>query len=357
MSLLQDRIREILDCLIVRGRELGVQVAAYRDGELIVDAWAGTADPRDGEPVTAQTLFPVFSVTKGIATTVIHRLVERGLLDYGTPLAALWPEFAAHGKEGVTLEHALRHTAGLWETPPELTFARMLDWDAACTVLAAAPPLSPPGERFVYHAKTFGWLIGEPARRADGRSFSRMVADEIAAPLGLKTLFVGLPAPENHPVAFLVEKGSPDLRTPPPEELAGQPAVKVPLTHQMNTPAMQAACLPSTNGMMNARALARHYAALLPGGVDGVELLPASRLAAATQWETREGITRGLGYERWDIVLPSGGIEGFGHGGYGGSMGFAFPKLGLAVGYTRNLFGEESGWSRVIDALVSHHSR
>jgi CubicO group peptidase (beta-lactamase class C family) len=117
--------------------------------------------------VRGDTLFPVFSVTKGMAATLAHQAVGRGLLSYDQPLATLWPEFAAHGKEGITLRHALNHSAGVPNFPQGIEFADLADWDRMSAAVAQLVPISPPGSRAEYHAITYGSLVGEAVRRAD----------------------------------------------------------------------------------------------------------------------------------------------------------------------------------------------
>src|SRR5476651_2005235 len=141
---LQDTIQTLLNTLVAEGRERGAQVAAYIDGERVIDAWAGVADVRTGSPVDGDTLFPVFSTTKGIFSTVIHILAERGKLDYDTPIATYWPEFAANGKEGITMRHALSHTAGIPYMPPDITLEQTCDWNYMCAAVAQLKPSSPP---------------------------------------------------------------------------------------------------------------------------------------------------------------------------------------------------------------------
>ena len=355
-SLNRKNVQAALDGLIASGVDRGAQFAVYFEGELVIDLWAGLANALTGENVEADTLFPVFSVTKGVSATVVHRLVEAGRLSYDLALAEVWPEFSQAGKDRLTLRHAMRHLAGVPALPAELSFAQMLDWDAACAALARSTPQWPPGRQFAYHAKTYGWLVGETARRVDGRSFTRLVQEEVAQPLGVETLHVGLPEPTRWRRAFLEESELGPKEVPDDASLSPLQASTVPGYQQMNSPALQAACLPSSNGMMNARALAKHYAALLPGGVDGVALLPPSRVAEATAWENYrdpagEPATWGLGYTRVEISWQGRTIEGFGHGGYGGSMGFAFPEARLAIGYTRNRLGPETGWAKLVAAL------
>src|SRR5687768_15687905 len=129
MSELQKHVQTAIDQLVESDAEQGVQVAVYRDGRQIVDAVAGLADPRTGRPVTSATPFYNFSIGKGATATVAHVLVERGLFGYDTPVVELWPEFGAHGKEGVTVRHVLSHSAGLPGVPLDSTPQDMCDWD------------------------------------------------------------------------------------------------------------------------------------------------------------------------------------------------------------------------------------
>jgi len=87
MTNAQADVRAFLDDLVASGVERGIQVAAYLDGECVVDAWAGVADPTTGRPVDGETLFTVFSCSKGITATAIHLLAQRGLFDYDDPIA------------------------------------------------------------------------------------------------------------------------------------------------------------------------------------------------------------------------------------------------------------------------------
>ena len=113
MTDVQARVQVLLDQLVERDVERGLQVAAYLNGEFVVDAWAGVADPATGRKVEAETFFTVWSAGKGVAATIIHLLVERGLQGYDTPVAAVWPEFGAHGKHAIAMRHVLTHTTGV----------------------------------------------------------------------------------------------------------------------------------------------------------------------------------------------------------------------------------------------------
>jgi len=350
----QEKIAALLASLVASGKERGVQLAAYVGGEPVVDASAGFADAENQKPVDGSTLFPIFSSGKGISATVIHRLVERGVLDYDRPLAALWPEFAAEGKGGITLRHVLRHSSGLSNLPGGLDHAGLCDWGTMTAALARSRPLSAPDEKIVYHAMTQGWLLGEPARRADGRPFEQLVREEIALPLGIgEEFFIGLPAAEEPRVAWL---DSVEAQVPGASNAAalGTPeAVPFwiqPLHEWMNRSDSRRACIPASNGITSARALAKHYAALLPGGVDGIELLTPERVVLASRPSAPAGMPEenigwrgGLGY--------SFAERGFGHPGFGGSVGFADLERGVAVGFTRNLYGANLETPEIFRAL------
>jgi CubicO group peptidase (beta-lactamase class C family) len=172
MSELQQDIQKVIDELVEAGTERGVQVAVYRDGEQVVDAVAGVADPDSGRPVDPGTVFYNYSIGKAAASTVVHRLAERGLFGYDTPVAELWPEFAAHGKQAVTIRQVLDHTAGVPGIPLDTTVEDLCDWDKICAAVADQELWWEPGTKVGYHAYTFGYILGEVVRRATGRRIS-----------------------------------------------------------------------------------------------------------------------------------------------------------------------------------------
>lgn len=357
MRKIAQTIQSLLDQFIAEDSERGVQVAVYLKGELVADAFAGIADPATGGQVTGDTLFPIFSTTKGIAATLAHLLVERGKIDYDTRIADVWPEFAAHGKGEITLRHGLNHTAGLPNMPTGISHAELCDWETMCAKIADLKPVSLPGMEYAYHAITYSWIVGEVIRRVDGRSFQQMLHEEICVPLHItQELFVGIPDEVEPRVAILEAKNDESANQPLPHDATPQaiPALVQPLHEWMNRPDARRACIPASNGIMTARAIARHYASLLPGGVDGVELLPPERIRRATepQWpgnppERDSPPKHRLGYS---VGTPFS-ATGFGHDGYGGSIGFAEIEHSLAFGFTRNRFVSDTSLLRIIEVF------
>lgn len=342
----QATVQAILDELVERDQERGLQVAAYLDGELVIDAWSGVADPATGRPVAGDTLFCVFSTTKGITATVIHLLAERGLLDYDAPIARYWPEFAARGKGGITVRHALSHTAGVPHLPPGAGAAEMCDWEGICAGIAELEPLWEPGTRTGYHALSYGWLLGEVARRADGRPFARIVREEICAPLGIADLFLGIPDDAEPRIAPMeVDPHAEPLAIPPDALIlrAIPPSIQ-PLADFANRPDVRRASIPGGGGITTARAVALHYAALAGAAPGGAALLPPERVRIATTLQTEEtdlalGIAarKALGYWLGGPLSPLGDrATAFGHSGAGGSIGFGDPDYRFAFGLAKN---------------------
>jgi CubicO group peptidase (beta-lactamase class C family) len=226
---LQRCVEAVAGELISSGAETGLQVAVARNGRLVADVAAGLADPATGRPVTPGTLFYAASAAKGVASTVAHVLAERGLVSYDLRLAEVWPEFAARGKDRVTLRHVLCHTAGVPGLPLDTTVADLCDWDHMCTVLADAEPWWEPGSRFGYHVLTFGFLAGETLRRATGRTISALLREHVTGPPGIADdICFGVPATSLARVARQV--AAEGARPVPPEpgsalERANPPAV------------------------------------------------------------------------------------------------------------------------------------
>jgi CubicO group peptidase (beta-lactamase class C family) len=343
----QKKMQGLLDSLVQTGPELGLQLCAYHHGVRVVDVCAGVADSATRRPVTPDTLFPVFSVTKGVAATLLHILVERGLIGYDTPIASVWPEFGAHGKGGITLRHAMSHQAGLPLLPAGLTPAQVCDWKTLAAAIADAKPVTAPGQIMTYHAITFGSILGEVACRVTGKSFPQLLTQEVTGPLGLSDFFVGIPDRVESRIATVYDAPAAPAEEPPPDP--AEPRDILPWMRPLGTfltrPDVRRACLPAANGIMNARDLASFYAALVPGGRNGRELLPPARVRTAVeqqalQWLPELPVPRrmGLGYFLGGEGCPelSSRPDAFGHGGYGGAVGYADPSCGLAVGLTKN---------------------
>lgn len=357
-------VARTLRALIPDGKPGGAAACVYHRGECVVDIWGGTRDA-EGHPWEADTVALSYSTTKGVASTLLHRLVDQGRLDYDDPVSKHWPEFEQAGKGAITVRQLLCHEAGLYHIRWLIDDAvEMLDWDHMAGVLADAAPIHAPGAAHGYHALTYGWLVGELAQRVGGASFGELLRKEIAEPLGLDGLFVGLPEGALHRRARLIppkRRAEDSLqrmrsrikrfnavlqRVGAPVDLAQMAAALMPQGFEnldMNSDAVARACIPAANGMFTARSLARMYAMLASGGeLDGERLISARTVERASTVQNRG---RGrvipipmhwrLGYHRiWGLRARFD--DAFGHFGFGGSGAFADPRRNLAVALVVN---------------------
>ena len=356
---LASAVDALLDELLGSGAEVGLQVAVIRHGRTLVDAARGVADPRTAAPVEPGTLFWAGSAAKGVAATVAHVLVERGDLTDDMRVVDVWPEFRVHGKDTVTLRQVLLHTAGVPGLPPDTIAADLCDWDRMCTVIADAKPWWEPGTRFGYHAKTFGFLLGETLRRATGDTISALLRRHVTGPLGVgDEVHFGVPEPLLSRVARQV--GSTPVRPEPgsPLDRAMPPGV-APDADYANRTDLLTSDIPA-EGTMSARGVARVYSALL-GHVDGVALVSAARRTAMAA-VAFTGMDEVMGFPTsWTFgyshFRPSGrGRPGstFGMVGANGSAAFADIDSGVAVAVMRNRFapGDFTTAARIDQLIV-----
>ena len=356
-----EKVQQLMSKKSVRG---GMAVAVYHHGELVVDAWTGERNAA-GDPWTRDTMSMSFSTTKGVVATIVHRLVDRRLLDYDSPVATYWPEFATAGKVSITLRHLLTHQAALHDVRALVDSTEgLLDWNNMVKLLAEAEPAWEVGTRSAYHALTYGYLVGEVIRRVTGLTVNEALQREIVEPLGIGQMYIGAPPAVRGDIAEqLVDPKSLDrlFKTtqfmsrfdryrPLHSALVVDDLVDVATTEHIHDGE-----IPAANGVFSARSLARMYAALAtPDDFDGPPLVSAEIMREATRIQTtgdgRTGEKVGrdaavmfnmrwrLGYH---LVGTTSGVlpQAFGHFGFGGSGAWGDPESGLAVAMILNQVG------------------
>lgn len=261
---LQQMVQSVLDELVDTGAETGLQVAVYQHGALVVEAVAGAADSRTGRGVTPETPFFSFSAGKVMTSLIAHLLVKAGAVGYDTPVVDLWPEFGAHGKATATLRHVLTHAVGVPAMPREIGPADLPDWARVCAAIADAEPRWRPGTETGYHSFTYGFLVGEIARRATGKPMRRLLHEWVTAPLGLDGgLYFGVPRTDLTRLARLEDAAPPPV-APPEDEAVLAPWEMQPTAAMANSQEILRADIPSV-GTFTARAIAAMNAAVLEG--------------------------------------------------------------------------------------------
>ncbi|QBD76287.1 class A beta-lactamase-related serine hydrolase [Ktedonosporobacter rubrisoli] len=367
--------------------EVGAACCVYVAGRPVVNLWGGLADREAKRPWDKDTIVAVASTTKGATAICAHLLVQRGLLDLDAPVVKYWPEFGQAGKEEIKVRWLLSHQAGLPVVDGPLTFEEACAWHPVIRALEAQKPLWKPGTEHIYHAVTFGFLVGELVRRITGKSLGTFFAEEVAAPLGLSA-WIGLPEEQDGRVAkleFAAPFSTDEMIAGMSESLGldketvvawvnsmwGPDSIQIragvlggamnPDSGYMFTRAWRAAEFPAANMFADAHSLARMYAATV-SEVDGVRLLdPATverMIVVQTDKTPMYGLPPGLslpanrsfymslGFWRSCPPMPLVGPKSFGHPGSGGSAAFGDPDAQVGFAYVTNLWSFRVGEPR-----------
>ncbi|XP_052170060.1 uncharacterized protein LOC127786603 [Diospyros lotus] len=274
------KLRQLLVELGNADKILGIQVCAYKDGEVIIDTSAGVLGRYDPRPVQPDSLFPVFSVTKGITAGMLHWLIDNRKVKLEENVADVWPQFRSDGKDLIKVHHVLNHTSGLHNALAGLTRENpllMLDWDECLNCIALSVPETEPGRQQLYHYLSFGWLCGGIIEHASGKKFQEILEEAFIRPLNIEgELYIGIPPGVESRLATLALdsddlkkisgiQNRPELPSSFQPEDISQLATTLPVL--FNTLNVRRAIIPAANGHCSARALARYYAALVDGGV------------------------------------------------------------------------------------------
>ena len=332
--------------------ESGASVAVAHGGDLVVDLRGGTVD---GErPWREDTLVMTYSTTKPLAASCVVMLWDRGQLELDVPVARYWPEFGQAGKENVSIRHLLSHQAGLVALTPDVPAEGLFERDVVIGALEREAPSWEPGTKSGEHAYFYGHLLDEVVRRVDGRPLRDFFAEEIARPWAIDFHIGLLPADlarsatlygieEAWPGATIGDEGSLLRRalTNPPGALQAE---------VVNSDRWKQAEVPAINGYGTAAALARFYRGFLDGGIlDGIRLFSERAVHEATSIQSSGEDVLLERHVDWGFGFQ---IEGdyFGHGGIGGSTGYAARHLGLTFGYLTNKMGEHDRADAVAEA-------
>jgi CubicO group peptidase (beta-lactamase class C family) len=329
------------------------QVAIARHGKLAVYESFGDAN--------AESLFGVFSATKAIVAAAAWLLMQDGRLDESERVAEIIPEFAGNGKGEIRVAQLLLHTAGFPAAP-----FRPWDWNDLGSRLnrfASWRADWDPGTRFVYHPTSSMWVVAEIIERRSGLSCQQFIREQIAQPLDLPDLYVGLPDSQNARVLPCVHVG--EAATTQELAAVGLPPPRVTeVTEEaislFNEPAVRCIGVPGGGGIMGAAELALFYQGLLHGGPlrggggrshDDSEIWRDTTLANARRVRTGElqnpdigkAASRGLGivvagdeFRNFRGFGKTNSAETFGHNGAGGQLAWADPVTGLSLGYCTN---------------------
>jgi CubicO group peptidase (beta-lactamase class C family) len=342
--------RGAVDALLVRARREiddgllpSCQLALARHGRLAVFATLGAA--------AASSRYVIFSCTKAVVAGAAWMLIGEGKLDPARRVGEYVPEFGTNGKDAVTVEQLFLHTAGVPRAP--LPPREWGDRAARLRRFAAWRLNWEPGSQLEYHATSAHWVLAELIERLSGIDYREFIARHICAPLGLRSLRLGVPPAEQGDINPITLVGEP----PTPEEfekVTGLRGIDLgEITDQallgFNHPAALAAGVPGAGAVATAADIALYYQALLQNPdtlwdpdvladatgrvrttyVDPTLFVPANRsLGLVIAGDDGLAHRRGMG--------KTTSARTFGHNGAGGQVAWADPETGLSFCYLTN---------------------
>jgi CubicO group peptidase (beta-lactamase class C family) len=338
ISKLRDRARREVD----EGLLPSVQWALAYEGEIVASDVVGDATP--------DTRYVIFSATKPFVASVVWQLIAEGKIDPAAKVVDYFPAFGANGKDVITVEQVMIHSAGFPHAP--LGPPRWASREERVRVMTNWKLNWEPGTRYEYHPTSAHWVLAELIDRATGGDYRDELHLRVTEPIGLPRI-LGLKPEEQEGIATLVEVGEPATEAElmaafgVPKLLVGEVTNEAML--RFNEPDAREVGVPGGGGVARAQDLALFYQELLHNthGLWPDELLadvtgrvrnsmpdpltktPANRsLGLILAGDDGRSHFRGMGR-----TLSAGA---FGHNGAAGQLAWGDPVSGLSFGYCTN---------------------
>ena len=348
-------VKKIFENYFLEQEEIGASFAIYKEGKPLIDLWNGLKNKND-KKWEENTIVNVFSATKGIYEIIVSILVDQNILDLEKPVSYYWDAFKQSNKREISLKHILSHQSGLYRFKKKIAQQDLLDWDKIINILENQDPDHPSGQQTYYHAKTHGFLIGEIVKKITKKSLGQLALELLSKKLKLN-FFIGTPNSQLSNIATLYDNKS-ESKIVSEFNAFNNPEHEI---NFYNKKDWQIAEVPSMNGHGNARSIAKIYDVFVNDLILEKNILLSKSSITKCLTECNSRIDKSLMMPiRWSeigLILRGGWLfgknkESFGHNGWGGSLGFADPVLGIGVAYTTNKINPTMGSDQRITDLL-----
>ena len=350
-----DPVKKIFESYFLKQEEIGASFAIYKEGKPLIDLHGGFKN-KNSSNWEENTIVNVFSATKGIYEIIVSILIDQSILDLEKSVSYYWNAFKQSNKREIKLKHILSHQSGLYRFKEKITQEDLLDWNKIITILENQEPDHACGERTYYHAKTHGFLIGEIIKKTTNKSLGELTSELLSKKLNLD-FFIGTPKKKLSNIAFLYEDKK-ESKISAEFNAFNNPEHEINFYNKEN---WQVAEVPSMNGHGNAKSIAKIYDIFVNDLKleKNILLSKPSIKKCLTENDSRvdESLMLPIRWSQVGLILRGGwsfgkNKESFGHNGWGGSTGFADPKLGVGIAYVTNNINATMGSDlRIINLL------
>jgi CubicO group peptidase (beta-lactamase class C family) len=332
-------VKKIFENYFLKEEEIGASFAIYKEGKPLIDLYGGFKN-KNNKNWEENTIVNVFSATKGIYEIIVSILIDQNILDLEKSVSYYWDAFKQSNKREIKLKHILSHQSGLYRFKEKITQQDLLDWNKIIAILENQEPDHQCGEKTYYHAKTHGFLIGEIIKKTTKKSLGELTSELLSKKLNLD-FFIGTPKNQLPNIAFLYEDKK-ESKISAEFNAFNNPEHEINFYNKEN---WQTAEVPSMNGHGNARSIAKIYDVFVNDLILEKKILLSKSSIKKCLTESVSRIDESLMLPiRWSqvgLIIRGGWLfgmnkESFGHNGWGGSLGFADPTLGIGVSYTTN---------------------
>ena len=348
-------VKKIFEDYFLKEKEIGASFAIYKEGKPLIDLYGGLKN-KNNKSWEENTIVNIFSATKGIYEIIVSILIDQNILDLEKSVSYYWAAFKESNKREIKLKHILSHQSGIYRFKKKITQQDLLDWNKIINILENQDPDHQCGKETYYHAKTHGFLIGEIIKKTTGKSLGELIFELLSKKLELD-FFIGTPKKKLSNIAFLYEEKT-EKKMLSEFNAFNNPEHEI---NFYNNEDWQMAEIPSMNGHGNARSIAKIYDTFVNDLILEKNILLSKSSIKKCLTESISRIDGSLMMPiRWSnvgLILRGGWLfgknkESFGHNGWGGSLGFADPTLGIGVAYTTNKINPTIGSDlRIINLL------
>jgi CubicO group peptidase (beta-lactamase class C family) len=348
-------VKKIFESYFLKQEEIGASFAIYKEGKPLIDLWGGLKNKND-KKWEENTIVNVFSATKGIYEIIVSILIDQNILDLEKPISYYWDVFKQSNKREIKLKHILSHQSGLYRFKKKIAQEDLLDWNKIINILENQEPDHPCGEKTYYHAKTHGFLIGEVIKKTTKKSLGELTSELLSKKIGLD-FFIGTPKNQLSNIAFLYEDKT-ENKISSEFNAFNNPKHDINFYNKEN---WQTAEVPSMNGHGNARSIAKIYDMFVNDLILGKNILLSKssirKCLTESTSRTDQSLMLPIRWTEIGLILRGGWLfgknkESFGHNGWGGSLGFADPILGIGISYVTNKINSTMGSDfRIINLL------